>query len=100
MILLSPMPSPPPAGRWNLPEEFVHPDYTTLMSANAQQILESRGLYGYGAARAPYGWRRGGTTKWPWARVITSGPALRGYGATWDEFANRLVIPPGGGVAL
>jgi hypothetical protein len=35
-------------GPWNLPREFVQPNWTTLSSGSAQQILEARGLLGGG----------------------------------------------------
>jgi len=34
------------AGPWKLPQEFVNPNWTTLSSGSAQEILESRGLLG------------------------------------------------------
>jgi hypothetical protein len=37
-----------PVGPWKLPAEFARPNWTTLRSGNAQQILEARGLLGMG----------------------------------------------------
>lgn len=70
-------------GRWKLPAEFVDPNHFTLASPSSQQILESRGLTGYGSATAPYAYRR----------MVRTPP--RGYGQRWrwSRFANRVVVP-------
>lgn len=39
------------AGPWMLPREFAETNYFTLASPSSQQILESRGLLGYGRTR-------------------------------------------------
>ena len=49
MIVMNPQ-GVMPVGPWQLPSEFARPNWTTLSSGSAQQILEARGLLsgGYG----------------------------------------------------
>lgn len=112
-----------PASGWNLPDEFVHPNEFAFTSDRAQFILEEGGYAGYGRARPtvravsrdrrrmsmptevisgvnqgafggygqvhPMGWHRFRAAQ---GRGMRAG-GYRGYGATWDRYANRLVVP-------
>lgn len=63
MIVMNPQ-GVMPVGRWYLPAEFARPNWTTLSSGSAQEILEARGLLGLGRMGA--GARV--VERLPWAR--------------------------------
>lgn len=67
MIVINPQ-GVMPVGPWHLPAEFSRPNWTTLGSGNAQQILEARGLLG-GGGFSGYGARA--TSRVPSSNVST-----------------------------
>jgi len=82
------------AGPWKLPAEMTSPNHYMLESPSAQQILEARGLSGYGAATSPYAFpNRGLFPVSSGIQFIPKNP-MAGYGRmTWAQYANRVLIP-------
>jgi len=77
-----------PAGDWNLPDEFVHPDAFAFTSDRAQFILEQGGYAGYGRLHFgadPASWSR-------YRRLQGRRFGFDGYGLSWDEWAGRVAL--------